>query len=96
MHRFEPRIVYGIKTKETEIDKELVTSFHYDSIFGTVINRFITQLATDTPLTVYGNGSQKRGFLNIIDTIECINIAAMNPPKAVNLEYLINLQILHP
>ena len=74
--------VYGISTKEIELDYEnLATSFHYDSIFGTVINRFISQLACNMEMTVYGNGSQKRAYLNLIDTINCVKIAAKNPPK---------------
>ena len=74
--------VYGLSTKEIDLDYEsLATSFHYDSIFGTVINRFITQTACNIDMTVYGNGTQKRGYLNLIDTINCVDIAANNPPK---------------
>jgi UDP-sulfoquinovose synthase len=76
-------LVYGLKTEEIDYDYEnLATSFHYDSIFGTVINRFITQTALGKPMTIYGNGSQKRGFLNISDTIKCIDLALNKPPKA--------------
>ena len=75
-------LVYGLKTEEIDYDfKNLATSFHYDSIFGTVINRFITQIALGKPMTIYGNGSQKRGFLNIIDTLKCVDLAVNNPPK---------------
>ena len=75
-------LVYGLMTKEIELDSEgLATSFHYDSIFGTIINRFITQIACGKPMTVYGTGNQKRGFLNIIDTLKCVNLAAENPAK---------------
>jgi len=74
--------VYGISTKEIDLDYEnLATSFHYDSIFGTVINRFISQLACNKKMSVYGNGSQKRAYLNLIDTINCVEIASKNPPK---------------
>ena len=76
-------LVYGLKTEEIDYDYEnLATSFHYDSIFGTVINRFITQTALGKPMTIYGSGSQKRGFLNISDTIKCIDLALNKPPKA--------------
>jgi UDP-sulfoquinovose synthase len=75
-------VVYGIETDETELHPELTTSFHYDQVFGTVINRFITQAVAGIPLTVYGNGSQTRGYLNIRDTIACVTLAAENPPKA--------------
>ena len=74
--------VYGTNTPEMDMDFEnLCTSFHYDEVFGTILNRFFAQAATNYPLTVYGKGNQKRGFLNLIDTINCVNIAAMNPPK---------------
>jgi len=73
-------VVYGIFTKQTEVDLENIgTSFHYDGIFGTIINRFITQVVCNKDITVYGNGSQKRGFINIIDTIKCVEIAHNNP-----------------
>ena len=75
-------IVYGILTKEINKDYEsLKTSFHYDSIFGTIINRFIAQIACGKDITIYGKGNQKRAFLNINDTINCVTIAANNPPK---------------
>jgi UDP-sulfoquinovose synthase len=70
--------VYGVDTNETKMHSDLLTSFHYDSIFGTVINRFIVQSAKQIPMTVYGSGGQKRGFLNIIDTIRCIELAIEN------------------
>jgi len=74
--------VYGLSTKEIDLDYEnLATSFHYDSIFGTVINRFISQIACNIDMSVYGNGTQKRGYLNLIDTINCVKIATNNPPK---------------
>ena len=76
-------VVYGNSTPEIEMDFEnLCTSFHYDEVFGTVINRFLTQVVTNFPLTVYGKGNQKRGFINLIDTVNCINIAANNPASA--------------
>lgn len=75
-------VVYGLSTQEIDLDFDnLATSFHYDSIFGTMINRFITQLACKKPITVYGKGNQTRGFLNINDTLNCIKIASENPPN---------------
>jgi UDP-sulfoquinovose synthase len=72
-------VVYGIETNETALNENFKTSFHYDSIFGTVLNRFLIQSVKNVPLTVYGNGSQTRGFLNIRDTLKCVQIAAENP-----------------
>jgi len=71
--------VYGIDTDETILHSNLVTSFHYDEIFGTVLNRFCVEAAIGVPLTVYGKGSQTRGYLNICDTLQCVRIAVENP-----------------
>ncbi len=75
-------VVYGIDTNETLMHPDLKTSFHYDGVFGTVLNRFLVQAATDNPLTIYGKGGQTRGFLNIKDTIQCVAISADNPGEA--------------
>jgi UDP-sulfoquinovose synthase len=75
-------VVYGVDTEETEMHPELRTSFHYDEVFGTALNRFCVQAAAGIPLTVYGKGGQKRGFLNIRDTLQCVKLAAENPPQA--------------
>ena len=74
-------VVYGFHTKETRLDTKLETSFHYDEIFGTIINRFITQVLVGHDLTVYGTGNQERGYLNIEDTLKCVLLAAENPAK---------------
>ena len=74
-------VVYGIDTDETVIDQDLRTSFHYDGVFGTVINRFCVQAVAGVPLTVYGKGLQTRGFLNIKDTLQCIELAVNNPAE---------------
>ncbi len=72
-------VVYGIDTDETLLHADFRTSFHYDDVFGTVLNRFMVQAAKGVPLTVYGTGEQTRGFLNIRDTIACVALAADNP-----------------
>ncbi len=68
--------VYGIETEESIIDKRLRTFFNYDEIFGTVLNRFITQAIVGYPLTIYGKGGQTRGYLNINDTLQCVHKSA--------------------
>jgi UDP-sulfoquinovose synthase len=72
-------VVYGISTDETELHPELRTSFHYDAVFGTVLNRFCAQAVCGIPLTVYGGGGQKRSFLNIRDTLQCVRLAVEQP-----------------
>ena len=71
--------VYGIETDESNIDDRLKTIFNYDEIFGTIINRFVTQAVVGYPLTVYGGGGQTRGYLNIQDTVQCIHMSEQNP-----------------
>jgi UDP-sulfoquinovose synthase len=73
--------VYGISTDESDVDERLIPNFHYDEIFGTVLNRFIVQVVAGHPLTVYGKGGQTRGYLNIKDTLQCVHLAATQPPK---------------
>ncbi|MEX0971977.1 MAG: NAD-dependent epimerase/dehydratase family protein [Solirubrobacterales bacterium] len=75
-------VVYGIETTETARDERLITRFDYDEIFGTVLNRFCLQTVIGHPLTVYGSGHQTRGFLNIRDTLACVELAAANPADA--------------
>jgi UDP-sulfoquinovose synthase len=72
-------VVYGIETEETRIDERLVTRFDYDEVFGTALNRFCLQAVIGHPLTVYGQGGQTRGYLNILDTLQCVELASMNP-----------------
>lgn len=71
--------VYGLFTDEMGDDDRLFTCFAYDEVFGTVLNRFIVQAVAGVPLTVYGKGGQTRGYLNIVDTLQCVALAADNP-----------------
>ena len=73
-------VVYGIETPETRLDDRLITRFDYDELFGTALNRFAVQAVIGHPLTVYGKGGQTRGFLNIVDTLQCVSLTAENPP----------------
>jgi UDP-sulfoquinovose synthase len=75
-------VVYGIETDETAQDERLCTRFDYDEWFGTVLNRFCLQAVIGHPLTVYGKGGQTRGFLNVRDTLQCVELAVSNPPGA--------------
>lgn len=72
-------VVYGADTEHTKLDQRLATRFDYDQVFGTVLNRHVIQAVLGHPLTVYGDGSQTRGLINIVDTVECIRIACENP-----------------
>src|SRR6516165_4108244 len=72
-------VVYGTLTDEVALDDALINRFDYDDVFGTVLNRFCIQAAVGQPLTVYGKGGQTRGFLDIRDTVRCIESACLNP-----------------
>jgi UDP-sulfoquinovose synthase len=74
-------VVYGTVTEETAMSESLINRFDYDDVFGTVLNRFCTQAAIGEPLTVYGKGGQTRGFLDIRDTVRCIELACLNPAE---------------
>lgn len=74
-------VVYGIETEESAGDERLITRFDYDQYFGTVLNRFCVQAVIGHPLTVYGEGGQTRGALNIRDTLQCVDLAVNNPAE---------------
>jgi UDP-sulfoquinovose synthase len=71
--------VYGLSTDEADLDELLMPNFHYDDIFGTVVNRFLVQAVAGVPLTVYGRGGQVRGYLNLRDTLQCVALAIETP-----------------
>jgi UDP-sulfoquinovose synthase len=72
-------VVYGVLTEETGMDELLINRLDYDGVFGTALNRFCIQAAIGHPLTVYGKGGQTRGFLDIRDTVRCMELAIANP-----------------
>jgi UDP-sulfoquinovose synthase len=80
--------VYGLSTEEADMDSRLLPNFHYDDIFGTVVNRFLVQAVAEVPLTVYGKGGQVRGYLNLRDTLQCVELAMNTPPASGELRIL--------
>ncbi|MEQ8967884.1 MAG: NAD-dependent epimerase/dehydratase family protein [Azospirillaceae bacterium] len=74
-------IVWGTQIEETRLDERLINRFDYDGDYGTVLNRFLMQAAIGYPLTVHGTGGQTRAFINIQDTVRCIELAIDNPPQ---------------
>jgi UDP-sulfoquinovose synthase len=73
--------VYGLATTESALDEKLLPNFHYDDIFGTLVNRFLVQAVAGVPLTVYGKGGQTRGYLNLKDTLQCVALAVEKPAE---------------
>src|SRR6266700_664929 len=72
-------VVYGQQTPQTALDDRLATRFDYDAIFGTVLNRFVVQAVLGEPLTIYGEGGQTRGVIDIRDTVECLRLTSEQP-----------------
>ncbi len=81
-------VVYGVLTDETGMDEVLINRLDYDGVFGTALNRFCIQAAVGHPLTVYGRGGQTRGFLDIRDTVRCVELAIANPAEPGKMRVL--------
>lgn len=81
-------VVYNVATPETDLDPALSNRFDYDGIYGTALNRFIVQAAIGHPLTVYGRGGQTRGYIDILDTVRCIQLACESPAEAGKLRIM--------
>jgi len=73
-------VVYGTRTNEN-MDTKNLTRFDFDEAFGTAINRYCAQAVIGHPLTVYGKGLQTRGFLALVDSIQCISLLLDNPAE---------------
>ncbi len=74
-------VVYGTRIDEMGDDERLLTRLDFDQAFGTAINRFACQAVIGEPLTPYGKGKQKRGFLPLRDSMQCLTLAIENPPE---------------
>ena len=74
-------VVYGQQTPQTALDDRLATRFDYDAIFGTVLNRFVVQAVLGEPLSIYGEGGQTRGVIDIRDTVECLRLTSEQPAE---------------
>jgi UDP-sulfoquinovose synthase len=75
-------VVYGVETDEARMDDRFLTRFDYDDVFGTALNRFCLQAVIGHPLTVYGQGGQTRGLINVVDTVQCVELATLNPAES--------------
>ena len=87
--------VYGMTTPETALSAGLGTSFHYDDLFGTVINRFVTQVVAGVRPTIYGTGGQTRGFIHLRDVLRGIELIASNPPDPGDLRIFNQITAVH-
>ena len=71
-------VIYGIRTPEITDDR-LFTRFDFDETWGTALNRFIAQAVLGLPITPYGRGDQRRGFLALEDSMQSLRIAIEQP-----------------
>lgn len=74
-------VVFGTRIDEMGDDERLLTRFDFDQCFGTVFNRYCAEAVIGHPLTPFGKGFQRRGFLPLRDSMQCLAIVIENPPK---------------
>ena len=75
-------VVFGTRIAEMGDDERLRSRLDFDQCFGTAINRFCCQAVIGHPLTLFGKGKQKRGFLPLTDSVTCLRLAVENPPES--------------
>jgi UDP-sulfoquinovose synthase len=73
-------VVFGTRIDDSDGDPRLRTRLDFDQAFGTAVNRFCCQAVVGHPLTPYGEGHQKRGFLPLRDSMQCLTLVLENPP----------------
>ena len=74
-------VIYGIRTPEMT-DRRLLTRFDFDETWGTALNRFIAQAVLGLPITAYGKGEQRRGFIALEDSMQSLRLAVENPASS--------------
>lgn len=68
-------VVYG-----TETGTSVTTRFDVGECFGTMINRAVACAVMGHPITLYGTGDQKRGYIALQDSISALSLASEHPP----------------
>ena len=74
-------VVCGTRIDEMGEDERLLTRFDFDECFGTAINRYCAEAVIGHLISPFGIGKQRRGFLPLRDSMQCLTIAINNPPK---------------
>lgn len=88
-------IIWGCETAETRKHPDLINRWDYDHWYGTCLNRFLIQSQIGHPLTIYGTGGQTRAFINIEDSVKCIQLAIENPPSTDKVRVLNQMTECH-
>jgi UDP-sulfoquinovose synthase len=73
-------VLYGTRTPQIT-DRRLFTRFDFDEVWGTALNRFIVEAVLGMPITPYGKGEQKRGFIALEDSMQSLRLAIEHPPE---------------
>jgi len=74
-------VIYGTKIPVMDSDSRLRTRWDCDGAFGTAIHRFCAQTVLGEPITLYGAGTQRRGFIPLADAMRCFTLVLENPPE---------------
>lgn len=74
-------VVFGTRFDDGDIDERLMTRLDFDQAFGTSVNRFCCQAVIGHPLTPFGKGHQRRGFLPLGDSMQCLTLALEHPAR---------------
>ena len=74
-------VVFGTRIDAMGDDSRLFSRLDFDQAFGTAINRFCCAAVIGHPLTPFGIGHQRRGFLPLRDSMQCLTLAIEHPPK---------------
>lgn len=88
-------VVFGTRVDGVEKDERLLTRVDFDQAFGTAINRFCCQAVIGHPLTLFGQGHQRRGFLPLRDSMQCLTLALENPPRPGEYRVFNQFQEVH-
>lgn len=60
---------YGLNVRIPRIFNSFGPRLREDGLYGRAMSRFIMQALTDSPITVYGDGTQTRSFCYVTDTV---------------------------
>src|SRR5262249_11553895 len=74
-------VVFGTRCGDEAREDGLWTRLDFDQAFGTSVNRFCCQAVIGHPLTPFGKGHQKRGFIPLRDSMQCLTLVIENPPR---------------
>jgi UDP-glucuronate decarboxylase len=69
---------YGLNVKVVRIFNSFGPRLREDGLYGRAMSRFIKQALANKPITIYGDGTQRRSFSYISDTVTGLILLATN------------------